>query len=603
MSFLGEVKRRKVFQVAVVYAVVAWLLVQVITSIEAPLSLPDWVDTLVIVLLAIGFPITLIISWAFNLTAEGIIKDQGQNAAAQRGGKGIEYVLIGLLVIAVGWILYRVEFDESETVVESSVPVEAAVEDVSSEILPGVTLNSIAVLPFDNLSLDPEDAFFAAGIHDSTLNQLAKISGLIVISRTSVMQYEENRPPIPEIAEALNVATVMEGSVRYADGRVLITAQLIDGKTDAHLWSDEFDRELVDVFAIQAEVAKQIATAMRVQLLPDELSRIENRGTESAEAYQHYLHAQSLPNPQIRPEYLPSIIGSLERAIAADPEYAEAYAALAWAYYTGGLEPDLVIEETALKAIELEPTVDGAYSVLGIVYSNYYARQEEASAAYERAVELSPGDPFNLTGYAYYLAKKGGDYTEAIRLGERAMAIDPTNAFAHHRLGFIYMHARDLAAASRNMREAIRLNPGNYLAYLNLGFVEYLSGDSRAAKENLDHAVSIMSPRATYRADYIVYLYGLLGDAEQAAKLLSRLEEIYGEAERPIGRSLDWAVLGIRDKERALREWTMTVDGYLEENEGVPIGRITRFRDNWLNDPMLEEPEFLELRRRLGFKR
>ncbi len=300
MSFLGEIKRRKVFQVAAVYLVVSWLIMQVVDVVNEPLNLPDWFDTAVIVALAIGLPIALILAWAFDVTPDGVVKDQGKDAAVQSGGRRIEIVLFGLLIVAVAWLYYR-DIHPAETV-------------------PDVLPNSIAVLPFDNLSLDPEDAFFAAGIHDSTLNQLAKISDLVVIARTSVMQYEKNPPPIPEIAKVLNVEMVMEGSVRYASGRVLITAQLIDGRTGAHLWSDEFNRDLADVFAVQAEVAEHIATAMQVQLLPDERVRIENRPTESTEAYQHYLHALSLPAPFIFPQYMSAQRESLERAIAADPD-------------------------------------------------------------------------------------------------------------------------------------------------------------------------------------------------------------------------------------------------------------------------------------------
>jgi len=601
MSFLGEIKRRKIFQVAAVYAVVAWLLIQVITSVEAPLNLPTWSDSLVIVLLAIGFPITLIISWAFNLTPEGLVKDQGQNAAAQRGGKGIEYVLIGLLIVAMVWVIYRVEFDESETLAESSVPVETAVEDVSSEIQPDVMPNSIAILPFENLSPDPDNAYFAAGIHESTLNQLAKISDLIVIARTSVMQYEENPPPIPEIAKALNVEMVMEGSVRYADGRVLITAQLIDGRSGGHLWSDGFNRELTDVFAVQAEVAEQIATAMHVQLLPEERARIESRPTESAEAYQHYLRAMSLPFPVSRPEYWPAWIDSLEQAIVADPEFAKAYEELAWGYDNRG-DTDKAVSY-AQKAIELDPSLGRPYQTLGNVASDYYARQEEAQAAFKRAVELSPNDPGVLSYGGYRLADNAENYAEAIRLSRRAIAIDPTVEVFHNWFGFVLMRAGDLAGAAEQMREAIEINPVDYhTGYLDLAMVDYLDGKPVAAKANLDRAVQILSSRAVFRVDYVAYLYGLLGQSDQAEKMLGRLEDMYGEAERQVGRNFGWAVLGTRDKERALREWAITIDGYVEDDQPVSPGRISRFRDNFLNDPMLEEPEFLELRRRLGFK-
>ena len=599
MSFLGEIKRRKIFQVAAVYLVVAWLLIQIVATIETPLGLPDWVDTLVILLLAIGFPITLVMSWGFNLTPDGVVKDQGSDETVHSGSKTIEYVLIGLLAVAVIWIIYRVEFDAPEQVTESVLSAEPATLDAAVDLPTDVLPNSIAVLPFENLSPDPNNAYFAAGIHESTLNQLAKIRDLIVISRTTVMQYEEDRPPIPEIANALKVATVMEGSVRYANGRVLIAAQLIDGKTDAHLWSDEFNRDLADVFAVQAEVAKQIAIALQVQLLPDEKARIENRPTESAEAYQHYLHALSFPDQFIFPQYTSAYIESLDRAIAVDPDFAKAYEELAWAYYIKR-ERDIAVEY-AQKAIELDPTLGRAFLVLGTIYEQFYVRQDEARAAFARAVELSPNDPRILINNGRRRAEQSGEYAEAIRSGERAVAIDPNSANFHADLGFIYLRAGDLQEAARYLRAAIRLNPGDYLYYLNLATVEYLNGNLSAARENLEQGVQLMASGQTQRVGYLVYLYGLLGEPDKAANLLARLEELNTDRQRDNQLPLGWALLGTGDKERALRDWTITIDGYLEENRRVSPGRISRFRDNWLNDPMLDEPEFLELRRRLGY--
>jgi TolB-like protein/Tfp pilus assembly protein PilF len=590
MSFLAEIKRRKVFQVAAVYLVVSWLIMQVVDVVNEPLTLPDWFDTAVIVALAIGLPIALILAWAFDVTPDGVVKDLGGDETVHSGGKRIEYVLIGLLAVAMVWVLYRVEIS----------PSEQSVELAADETERGVLSNSIAVLPFENLSPDPDNAYFAAGIHESTLNQLAKIRDLIVIARTSVMQYEKDPPPVPEIAKALKVEWVLEGSVRYAGGRVLITAQLIDGRTGGHRWSDEFNRDLADVFAVQAEVAKQIASAMQVQLLPDELARIENRPTDSKEAYQHYLHALSFPDTFIFPQYTSAKRESLDQAIAADPNFAKAYMELALDYYTNR-ERNIAVEY-AQKAIELDPTLGRAYLVLGNIFNQFYGRQEEAHAAIARAVELSPNDPLVLALYGRRMAEQSGEYAEAIRSAERAIAIDPNGADGHAELGFIYLRTGDLAQAARYLREAIRLNPGNYLNYLDLGTVEYLNGNLSAARENLEQGVQLMASGQTQRVGYLGYLYGLLGEPDKAANLLARLEELNTDRQRDNQLPLGWAVLGTGDKERALRQWTITVNGYLEENRRVSPGRISRFRDNWLNDPMLEQPEFLELRRRLGFE-
>jgi TolB-like protein/Tfp pilus assembly protein PilF len=591
MSILVEIKRRKIFQVAAVYLVVAWLLIQIVATVEAPLSLPDWVDTLVILLLAIGFPVTLVMSWGFNLTPDGVVKDQGSNEAERSGGRRIEYALIGLLAVAMVWVIYRVEISPSEQPVELD----------ADEAVGGVLSNSIAVLPFENLSPDPDNAYFAAGIHESTLNQLAKIRDLIVMSRSSVMQYEENRPPIVEIAKALNVETVMEGSVRYANGRVLITAQLIDGKTDAHLWSDEFNLDLTDVFAVQAEVARQIAIAMHVRLLPDEVARISRRATESTEAYQYFLRALSVPLPAYFPENRRQQIELLKQAIAADPNFTDAHARLAVSYYNDRQRD--IGAEFAQKAIELDPTVGTAYLILGLTHANYYARQEEARAALLKVKEYSPNYPDALSVAARYQGLQSGDWAEAIQMGRRAAAIEPNHSFINTNLAGIYLFAGEWAAAASEIRALIRRTPDSYEPYADLATIEYLLGNRDSARENLDRAVNNMPPlAATGRVDRVAYLYGLLGDIEMAESLLARLEAVMVETDGRAPQFLGWSVLGTRDRERSLQEWTRMIDGYLNDDQPVSLGRITRFRDNLLNDPMLEEPEFLELRRRLGFK-
>jgi TolB-like protein/Flp pilus assembly protein TadD len=603
MSFLGEIKRRKIFQVAAVYAVVAWLLIQIVATVEAPLRLPDWFDTMVILLLAIGFPVTLIISWAFNLTPEGIVREADGEAPASGRGRTVEHVLFGVLALAVVFLFidnYVLnEPDETVAVTATSSAIEGAVENVDTQPAQDVLPNSIAVLPFTNLSPDPDNAYFAAGIYQSTLNQLGQVSELFVIASASVMQYANDPPPIPEIANALNVEVVMVGSVRYADGRVLIAPQLIDGRTGRQIWSKEYKRELTDVFAVQGEVAEQIAIAMQVQLMPEERARIESTPTKSEKAYQHYLYALSLPNWTSAPENWDAYRQSLDLAILADPEFAEAYATLSYDLATRG-DTDLAVEY-ARKAIDLNPTVPRAYRTLGDIDADYYVRQERAREALKRSVELGPNDAGNLSYYAYRLADDGRDFTEAIRLVRRAVAIDPKSGSALFRLGFILMRSGDLAGAVKYMNQAVLLSP-DYVSLTNLATAQYLDGDHISALENLERATEIMSSKAVFRVDYVAYLYGLLGRAEKSKELVTRFDEMFGERERQAGRTLGWGILGTRDKERAVKEWTNTVNAYIDDGQPVSPGRISRFRDNWLNDPMLEEPEFLELRRRLGFR-
>lgn len=598
MSFLAEIKRRKVFQVAAVYVVVAWLLIQVADVVLPTFEAPTWVLKVVIFLTILGFPITLTMSWAFNFTPDGFVKDQGPNVTGRTSGRRIEYVLIGLMVIGLGWLVYRVEFDAPISADNPPMPAARVAEERSVAALEDVLPNSIAVLPFTNLSPDPDNAYFAAGIYQSTLNQLGQFSDLFVIASASVMQYANDPPPIPEIAKALNVEVVMTGSVRYADGRVLITAQLIEGRTGRQIWSKEYRRELTDVFAVQGEVAEQIAMAMQVQLIPEERARVEKRPTESEKAYQHYLYALSLSNWAVAPEIWDAYTQSLERAIVEDPDFAEAYALLSYTYAVRG-DTDIAIRY-ANKAIELEPTVATAYRTLGDIDADYFARQDRSREALKRSVELSPNDAANLSYYAYRLSDDGGDFSEAIRLLKRSVAIDPTSAEANFRLGYVLMLSGDLSSASTYLSKALSVEP-NYANLLNMATFQYLDGNHASALDNLNRALQLMSSRAVFRVDYLAYLYGLLGEPAKAAELVAHFQEIFGDKERQAGRTLGWGILGTRDKDRALREWTDTVNAYIDDDQPVSPGRISRFRENWLNDPMLEEPEFLELRRRLGF--
>jgi len=268
VSVLAEVKRRNVIKVALAYAAISWLLIQVVTSIEAPLGLPDWFDTGVIVLLLVGFPVALIVAWAFELTPEGIKPTESVEREAsitRETGQKLNRITIGVLTIVVAVLL--------------------ADRFVTSEERSGFMPNSIAVLPFDNLSPDRGDAYFAPGLHEEILNQLEKIQNLTVISRTTMRRYQDTNKTIGQIADELNVAAVMEGSVRYAENVVRVTAQLIDPATDGHLWSDTYERPFESIFAIESEIAMSVANAMAVEFSDEERERIEDIGTTSAEAY------------------------------------------------------------------------------------------------------------------------------------------------------------------------------------------------------------------------------------------------------------------------------------------------------------------------------
>jgi len=332
VSFISELNRRNVFRVAVAYVVVAWLMIEVASVLGPALRLPDWTTTFVAFVLILGFPLALVLSWAYELTSDGMKKTESvplTESITRTTGRKLDFVIIGVLVLAVGFMFVDNYLPQSGPFAGAEIdpaslqlmpaapesPTPAAPEQPESPVLP----NSVAVLPLQNLSPDPNNAYFAAGIHEEILNQLAKLSNLNVISRTSVVRYADSGMSIPQIAAELNVQTVMEGSVRYANNRVLVTMQLIDPETDAHLWSDSYNRDLADVFAIQADIAMNVANALRAEFSQAEQARIEAVPTDSPEAYAEYLRARAAV------EY-DTAFGLLDAAIRLDPEFALAYA-------------------------------------------------------------------------------------------------------------------------------------------------------------------------------------------------------------------------------------------------------------------------------------
>ena len=274
MSFLGEIKRRKVFQVSVAYAFVGWLLIEVASVLLPTFEAPEWVMQVFSFAVIAGFPLAVILAWAYDITPAGVVRTPAR-ALPERAEDG-----------------------DSQQADQTPAQPPTAPAAVSDDASPAVLPNSVAVLPLENLSPNPDDAYFAAGIHEEILNYLTKIKDLSIIARTSVKKYANTDMSIAEIAGELGVGTVMEGSVRYAGERVRVTAQLIDAATEDHLWSEVYERDLADIFAIQSDIATRIATALEATFSTAERQRIEKPPTDSPVAYALYLKAVAMiPEP------------------------------------------------------------------------------------------------------------------------------------------------------------------------------------------------------------------------------------------------------------------------------------------------------------------
>jgi serine/threonine-protein kinase len=389
--FFTELKRRKVYRVAVAYAVLAWLIIQIATQVFPFLEIPTWVVRFVIIGVVLGFPVALLLSWAFDLTPGGIVRT------------------------------------------DDLAPV-SAVPRVAKQPPPE---KSIAVLPFDNLSDDQQNTFFADGIQDDILSNLAKVADLKVISRTSVRQYRGGTRNLREIGEALGVAYILEGTVRRDVNRVRISAQLIDARSDLHVWNDTFDREITDLFVLQTELARRIAFALRANLSPQEKERLEKHPTSDLDAYDLFLRARDLfrwsgsGDPRENGE---RALRLLDEAIERDPNFALAHCLasrfhceLYWFGYDRTRQRLALAKIAADTALRLRP--DSSEARLAHAYYYYYGYRDYELARTEVAIaqEAAPNNAETWEA-AGAIARRQGCWDDAVRNFEKAKELDPRNA-------------------------------------------------------------------------------------------------------------------------------------------------------------------------------
>ncbi len=619
-SVWGELKRRNVVKVAVAYAIVGWILVEVSSVMGPALNLPDWATSLVAFFLILGFPVALLLSWAYELTPDGMTRTKSvplSESITKVTGRKLDFVIIGLLVLAVGFMFVdnylpesgpfagaeidpaslEVELDEPPSI--AAEPLPAIEEEAQREVLP----NSVAVLPFRNDSPDPNNAYYASGIHEEILNHLVKLSALSVIARTSVEQYRNTEKSIPEIASELNVETVMEGSLRYDSGRIRITVQLNDGITGTHLWSETYTRDFDDIFAIESDVAMNVANAVGAEFSLEEQASIEKIPTNSPEAYDLYVKAG-----QIRGDVG---LAYLDQAIELDPNFAEAYARRAGANVirlqndlrpgetiAERLEQEVPIRRDLEQALVLDPGVGQAYEWLAYLHERNW-RGAEAQDVYERALQLLPNDVTVMRNFARFKAWTEQQPEEAIRLATRATELAPNSAAAYRYLGNVHDLLGNRDEAYSVFYKALSISPPGGVPYqMAVARAEMSRGNSAEAQSALRLAepLALDADNIVYLAA-VAYLYSKLGMRDDAARVLAEFDE--READRTIASASRILVnLARGDEERAL-QWLTTA----AEDREVYLGQnnIMRIKFNVYEDPVLDRPEFVELREQLGF--
>lgn len=447
-SFFEELKRRKVYRVAIAYIVAGWALAQGLAQVLPVFDISNAIIRPVIVLLLIGFPVALVLSWVFDVTPQGIQATPTASSGTHRRRNIITLIAVGVLISAATgfFILPR-----------------AAAHKIDK---------SIAVLPFQNLSDEKENAYFADGMQDDILTNLSKIGDLKVISRMSVMSYRgDGTRNAREIGKALGVATLLEGSVRRAGNRVRVSVQLIDADNDRHLWAEDYDRDLTDVFAIQTDLAQKITASLQAKLSPNEKERLDRRPTADSDAYILYVQAHDYAN---RPDRLreTSLKAEelFEQAIKRDPNFALALAGLStvesWMYHS--YEPTAARREKARlnanEALRLQPDLPEGHLALG--YSFYYGDRD-----YQRALtefEIAKRDlPNEADAYSAIAAiqRRQGKWAESNANFEKSASLDPKNASVLFNYAANYMAQRDFETADKLFDRAIAADPNSFAAH------------------------------------------------------------------------------------------------------------------------------------------
>jgi TolB-like protein len=451
-KFFTELKRRNVYKVAVAYAVVAWLLIQVATQVFPFFEVPNWAVRLVVLLIIIGFPIALVIAWAFELTPEGLKRTEVADAAPAQRSRSRAWIYVVLIAGALSAGLFFLGRFTAST---------------KQSVLALVSSKSIAVLPFDNLSRDPDNAYFASGIQDEIITRLAKIADLKVISRTSTQQYQSKPGNLAEIAKQLGVANILEGSVQKAADQVRVNVQLIQVASDSHLWADTYDRKLVDIFAVESEMAKAIADALQAKLTGGEQQALAAKPTNNSEAYDAYLRGLALEVRASSPTDSEKVVGFYEQSVQLDPTFALAWARLSRAnsqVYFGGLDTTSARRDAAERAFntaqKLQP--NSPETLLAQAYYQYWVLRdyELAKTTFGRVRELLPGSS-EVPGALALIARRQGQWDKSVTYWDQTLALDPRNTQWLANAAETYAWLRQFPAALKTYDRVLDIVPND----------------------------------------------------------------------------------------------------------------------------------------------
>jgi serine/threonine-protein kinase len=572
-SFFSELKRRNVYKVAVAYAVVGWLLVQVTTQVFPIFEIPNWALRLIVLAIIIGFPIALVLAWAFELTPEGIKHTEDADLSDKRASKKRTWIYVTLIGGALSAALFFVG--------RLSAPNSSA----SPAVLPE---KSIAVLPFENQNRDPDTDYLCDGIPESIINSLSGLPKLKVMSRNSVFHYKGKEPDAQTVGKELKVQTLLTGRVRQRGDSLTIGVELINAQDNSQLWGQQYSRKLADVFAVQEEIAKEVSDKLRLKLTGTEKEQLAKRPTENLKAFQYYMQGRAAAQRRTNADLLASV-SYYEKALHEDGKYALAYAGLADAYanlgYYGSIAPiegRRKAEEAARKALELDDKLAEAHAALGLTYigfapSNFSIGDKELG----HAIELSP----NLAVAHYNLGLsfiRQGRLDEASAELMKARALDPLSSVIARAVVIPYYFKRDYGRAFELLRQANELGPALSATWEIGLFIR--SGSIKEAFAEIDKAKDARrnDPLLIYSAGMA---YAASGKQAEALQSIKELEAIAGSS-LSTAHWIAKIYATLNDKENAF--------SWLER--GLATGALGVFyKDEPVWDPIRDDPRFEEL--------
>jgi TolB-like protein/Tfp pilus assembly protein PilF len=568
VPLIAELKRRRVFRALVGYAIVAFAILQVIEPVVHGLRLPEWTLSFVVIALAVGFPVALVLAWVFDVSSGGIERTlplRPEGLGKLRLALVIGGVTALALVPAVAWQFTRASRGSAGPAVPAA--------------------PSVAVLPFVNMSPAKDDEYFSDGITEEVINALANVDGLRVVSRTSAFAYKNKNVSVRQIGEELAVATVLEGSVRREGNALRLTAQLINATDGYHLWSKTYDRELKSVFAVEDELARAIADALKPKLLKQ--PTLVQQGTGNTEAHDLYLKGRHLWSKRTA-EDLKEAMGFFQKAIAVDPDYALAHAGLADCYiliaeYTGAPPAEAVSKAKphANRAVELAGDLAEAHASLGLIGIHDF-EWATAEREFKRAIELRAGYASAHHWYALLLVSLGR-FEEAEAEAQRALELDPASTIVNNVLGVVFYESRNYDRAIAAFRKTLELNPGFAPSREMLACAYAAAGRTREALAELDQIRASAAEHIAMRA----WILATSGDAAGARRLKEDLDQRSDKmpAHHPAALGALYANMG--EPERAFAE--------LEKAYAERDWMLRDVKVSPLWDPLRKDPRFTRL--------